>query len=142
MIAMIAAQQMTVSTLPVTMMKDASGLVNLIRNVAGAIGLAILATMLTHQTAAHMLDLATAVSQANPTSQDMMTGLTAMMTEGGMADPESGARKAFGFMMRKQASVLAFGDAFMFLAAGCWIAVGLSFFAAPGKLGAPPPGGH
>ncbi|MFB2351591.1 hypothetical protein ACETUS_30860, partial [Priestia megaterium] len=53
MMAMIAAQQMSVSTLPPSMMKDASALVNLIRNIGGAVGLAILTTVLSHQTAVH-----------------------------------------------------------------------------------------
>ncbi|OHB38602.1 MAG: MFS transporter, partial [Phenylobacterium sp. RIFCSPHIGHO2_01_FULL_70_10] len=57
MIAMIAAQQMSVSTLPVSMMKDASALVNLIRNIGGAVGLAVLTTVLSHQTALHFADL-------------------------------------------------------------------------------------
>ena len=143
MIAMIAAQQMSVSTLPVSMMKDASGLINLIRNVGGAIGLAVLSTILTHQTAVHYADLAAAVNTANPTSQAMLEGLTQMMAGGGMADPEAGARKAFFGMIHRQASVLSFGDAFAFLALGCWAAVALAFFAKPGKaMPAAQGGGH
>jgi MFS transporter, DHA2 family, multidrug resistance protein len=138
MIAMIAAQQMSVSTLPVSMMKDASGLINLMRNVGGAIGLALLSTILTHQTAVHYADLAAAVTITNPQSQGMLEGLTQMMAAGGVADPEGAARKAMGSMLHRQASTLSFGDAFMFLALGCWAAVGLAFFAKPGKLGAGP----
>jgi DHA2 family multidrug resistance protein len=142
MVAMIAAQQMSVATLPVTMMKDASGLINLIRNVAGAIGLAVLTTILSHQGAVHYMDLASAASQANAASAGMMDGLTAMMTEGGMADPEATARKAMSLMIHRQASVLSFGDAFAVLALGCWAAVGLAFLAKPGPaMGGPPQGG-
>jgi DHA2 family multidrug resistance protein len=139
MIAMVAAQMMTISTLPVTLMKEASGLINLIRNVAGAIGLAAIATILSHQTASHMADLATAVSTANPAGQGMLEGLTGMMREGGMADPEAGARKAFSMLLRRQAAVLSFGDAFMFLAVGCWFAAGLALFARPGAAMPGPP---
>jgi DHA2 family multidrug resistance protein len=135
MMAMIAAQQMSVSSLPVQMMKDASGLINLVRNVAGAIGLAVLTTILSHQNAVHYLDLASAVSTANPTSQEMMDGLTQMMGASGMADPDGGARKAFSFMLHKQAAVLSFGDAFAFLALGCWFASALGFLAPKGRLG-------
>ncbi len=142
MIAMIAAQQMSVSTLPVSMMKDASGLINLLRNVGGAIGLALLSTILSHQTAVHYADIAAAANTANPTSVAMLEHLTAMMSASGMADPEGGAAKAFSGMLHKQASVLSFGDAFMFLAAGCWAAVALAFFAKPGKPVAAPGGGH
>ena len=144
MIAMIAAQQMSVASLPVTMMKDASGLINLIRNVAGAIGLAVLSTILSHQGAIHYMDLASAAGQANASSAAMMDGLTAMMTEGGMADPEGTARKAMSLMIHRQAAVLSFGDAFAVLALGCWFAVGLAFFAKPAAAPAGPPqgGGH
>ncbi|WP_309606323.1 DHA2 family efflux MFS transporter permease subunit [Phenylobacterium sp.] len=132
MIAMIAAQMMTISTLPVTLMKDASGLINLIRNVAGAIGLAVIATILTHQTVAHYTDIAAAVSTANAVSQEMLSGLTAMMSGAGMADPDGGAHKAFSMLIRRQAAVLSFGDAFMFLSLGCWMAAFLALFARPG----------
>lgn len=138
MIAMIASQQMAVSTLPVSAMKDASGLINLVRNVAGAIGLALLSTILTHQAAVHYADLASAVSIANPQSTAMFDGLVQMMTAGGMADPEGGARKAFSMMMHRQASTLSFGDAFGVLAMGCWVAAALAFFARPGRPGAAP----
>lgn len=142
MIAMIAAQQMAVSSLPVTMMKDASGLINLIRNVAGAIGLALLSTVLSNQQAVHYADLATAVNTASPQAQSMLDGLTQMMTQGGMADPEAGARKAYSMMLHRQAAVLSFGDAFAALSFGCWAAVVLAFFAKPGKPGAMAGGGH
>ncbi len=133
MVAMIASQQMSISTLPVSMMKDASGLINLIRNVAGAIGLAMLTTILGTQSASHYADLAAAVSTANPVGQDMLTGLTGMMSESGMADPEGGARKAYSMMLHRQASVLAFGDAFWFLSLGCWAAVVMALFVRPAK---------
>ncbi|HEX7884603.1 MAG TPA: DHA2 family efflux MFS transporter permease subunit [Phenylobacterium sp.] len=144
MIAMIAAQQMTVSSLPVSMMKDASGLINLIRNVAGAMGLAMLTTILSHQGAVHFMDLASAASQANASSSAMMDGLTSMMTEGGMADPEATARKAMSMLLHRQAAVLSFGDAFAVLALSCWVAVALALFAKPGPAMSGPPrgGGH
>jgi len=139
MIALIAAQQMTITTLPVTLMKDASGLINLVRNVAGAIGLAGLTTILTDQQAVHYADIASAASVANPQSQDMLDGLTQMMGASGLADPEGAARKALGFLMHKQAAVLAFGDAFTFLSLACWLAVGLTVFVSKAARGIPAP---
>jgi DHA2 family multidrug resistance protein len=141
MIAMIAAQQMSIGTLPVSLMKDASGLINLIRNVAGAIGLAVLSTILSHQSAVHYMDLASAAGQANPTSQEMMAGLSQTMTAGGLADPDGTARKAMSLLLHRQAAVLSFGDAFGALSMGCWAAVFLAFFARPGPAIAPTPSG-
>jgi MFS transporter, DHA2 family, multidrug resistance protein len=143
MCAMIASQQLSISTLPVTQMKDASGLINLTRNVAGAIGLAMLTTILSHQNAVHYMDLASAANMANPTSSELMDGLNAMMSSGGMADPEGTARKAMSLMLHRKAAVLSFGDAFAVLALGCWAAVGLAFFARPAPTAAhQAPGGH
>jgi len=144
MMAMIAAQQMSIATLPVTMMKDASGLINLIRNVAGAIGLAMLTTVLSHQGAVHYMDLATAANQANPTTMGMLDGFTQMMQGAGLADPNGTAMKAMGGMMHRQAAVLSFGDAFAVLALGCWAAAFLALFARPGSPTAGPGegGGH
>jgi DHA2 family multidrug resistance protein len=138
MIAMISAQMMSISTLPVTEMKDASGLINLIRNVAGANGMAALATILSRQTAVHYADITSAVSTASPTGQGMMEGLSSMMS--GLTDPEGGARKAFSMLARRQAAVLSFGDAFTFLSVCCWIAAALALFARPAPeapMGAP-----
>jgi DHA2 family multidrug resistance protein len=144
MVAMIAAQQMSVASLPVTMMKDASGLINLIRNVGGAVGLAVLTTILSHQTAVHYMDIAAAASTANAASTGLMDGLTQVMGARGAADPEGMAAKAMGAMIRREASVLSFGDAFAALAMGCWVAMGLAFFTRPVKVdtGRPQGGGH
>ncbi len=146
MVAMIASQQMSVASLPVSQMKDASGLINLTRNVGGAVGLALLTTILSHQTAAHYMDLASASNMANANSAALLDGLTQMMTAGGLADPDAVARKAMGGMLHKQAAVMAFGDAFAFLAIGCWVAVGLALFTRPVKIQAGPAprpaGGH
>jgi len=138
MVAMIAAQQMAVASLPVTMMKDASGLINLVRNVAGAIGLAILSTVLSHQGAVHYMDLASAANMANANTTALMDDMTQMMTAGGVPDPETTARKAISGLMRREAATLSFGDAFAVLAMGCWIAAGLALFARPVKWDAAP----
>lgn len=142
MIAMIASQQMTVSTIPVSLMKDASALVNLTRNVGGAVGLALLSTALTQQTARHFMELSSAVSSASAQSQMLMSSLTARMAQLGLADPDGAGRKAFSMMLHREASILAFGDAFAMLAVGLAFAAVLALFAKPGSNQAPSGGGH
>ncbi|HEY9219928.1 MAG TPA: DHA2 family efflux MFS transporter permease subunit, partial [Phenylobacterium sp.] len=149
MMAMIASQQLSVSTLPPHMMKDASGLVNLVRNFGGAVGLAVLSTVLSHQTAVHLADISAAVNYGNLSSQQMLDGLTAMMQERGAADAEGAARKAFGFMIRQKAVVLGFGDGFYFLALGCVVAGFIALFSGKARAqgagpapAAPKAGGH
>jgi DHA2 family multidrug resistance protein len=138
MIAMIATQQITMSTLPPHMVKNASGLVNLSRNTGGAVGLALLATSITQQTALYYDDLTSKVTQGSPAA-GMMQGLTERMMQLGVADPGGAARKAIGGMMQQQATVMAFGDSFTLLAIGCFIAAGVSLLARPAKNAPPPP---
>ena len=144
MIAMIAASQMSISTLPLSMMKDGSGLLNLIRNVGGAVGLAMVTTILAHMSAVHLGELSASLNSSSLEAQEMMTQLSGMMQASGALDPDGGMRKLMGMMLRRQALVMAFADVFMFLTAGCAVAVGLALLArpAPAVPVQPPGGGH
>lgn len=133
MLAMIASQSMTVSTLRPQLMKDASAIVNLTRNVGGAVGLAALTTILGVQQRVHYTELSSAVSQGNAQAQGMLAGLTQMMTERGVADPLGAASKAYSMMIGREAVVLAYADAFFWLAVGSAAAAFLAVFAKPSK---------
>ncbi|CAN5318583.1 DHA2 family efflux MFS transporter permease subunit [soil metagenome] len=139
MIAMIATQQVTMSTLPPSMVKNASGLVNLSRNTGGAIGLALLATAITNQTALYYMGLSDGVIQGDPRMASMMQGLSARMTQLGVSDPDGATHKAIGGMLQQQATILAFGDSFTLLAYGCFAAAVISLLAKPVKNAPPPP---
>ena len=142
MLAMIAAQQVTMSTLPDHMVKNASGLVNLSRNVGGAFGLAFLNTSLTTNTAVHMGELTDRISQSNVQMQAMLAGMSQRFA--GSIDPEGAALKAVWGMLQRQATTLAFGDAFAMLAMACAVAAVVTLFARPVKAtpGAPPLEAH
>lgn len=133
MVAMIATSQLTMSTLPPPMIKDASGIMNLSRNTAGAIAMAYLSTTLTTQTANHMNALSSRVTIASVDAQAMIAGLTQMMAERGVADPTGAARKAFAHFLNQQASILAFGDGFTVLAIAGAVAAALALLAKPVK---------
>lgn len=133
MIAMIASQTVTMSTLPPAMVPNASGLVNLSRNVGGAMGLAMLNTTLTEKTALHMAELSSRVTASNGTATDLIAGLTARMEELGVANPVGAATKAFQGMIGQQATVLAFGDSFVVLAVAGAAAAVAALFAKPSK---------
>ncbi|MDO9474906.1 MAG: DHA2 family efflux MFS transporter permease subunit [Caulobacter sp.] len=137
MIAMIATTQLTMSTLAPELIKDASGLLNLSRNVGGAMGMAILSTSLTTRTAVHMSELSAKVSTASVEAQGMLAGLTARMQQLGVADPEGAAMKAFQYMIHQKAQVLAFGDGFALLAIGAVVAASLSLLTTPGNTPIP-----
>ncbi len=142
MTAMITAQNVTMSTLTPAMVKNASGLVNLARNVGGAMGLALLSTALTSQTALHLDELSAGVSAANANTQALIAGLTDRMTQLGLADPDGAARKAVFGMISRQATAQAFGDGFVLLAFGALAAGVVALFAKPGKVKAAPMESH
>jgi len=142
MIAMIASQQVTMSTLPPHMVKNASGLVNLSRNVGGAVGLALLNTSLTTNTASHMSELTQNISVANQGMQGMLAAMQERFA--GSADPAGAAMKAIYGMLNLQATTLAFGDAFAMLAIGCAFAAFVTLLSRPVKAApnAPPVEAH
>jgi DHA2 family multidrug resistance protein len=131
MIAMIASQQVTMSTLPPHMVKNASGLVNLSRNVGGAFGLALLNTALTENSAKHLGELSSAITLSNQQVQGLLNGLTQRFS--GSINPEASAHKALFGMLQKQATTLAFGDAFALLALACLAAAFITLMSKPGK---------
>lgn len=134
MLAMIASQQVTMSTLPPQMVKNASGLVNLSRNVGGAFGLAILNTSLTQNTAAHMGEMTQAIPQTDVRMQEMIAGLTERFANS--IDPQGSAMNAVWGMLQRQATTLAFGDAFALLAIACAFAAFVTLLSKPVKPGA------
>lgn len=131
MLAMIASQQVTMATLPPHMVKNASGLVNLSRNVGGAFGLAILNTSLTQNTALHMVELTSAIDQTNAGVKGMIAGMAERFS--GSIDPQAAAMKAFYGMLQRQATTLAFGDAFALLGIACACAAFVTLLSRPVK---------
>ncbi|MDX2233132.1 MAG: DHA2 family efflux MFS transporter permease subunit [Hyphomonadaceae bacterium] len=117
MLAMVASQQLTMATLPAPMVKNASGLLNLSRNVGGALGLALLSSVIGEGARARMIDMSARIAAADPQSQSMLQGLTERMEAMGVADPAGAAYKAFAAMIERQALTVVFGDAFAVLAA-------------------------
>jgi DHA2 family multidrug resistance protein len=131
MLAMIASQQVTMSTLPPHMVKNASGLVNLSRNVGGAFGLAFLNTTLLTGTAVHMGELTDRIDQTNGRMAELLAGMTERFS--GSIDPQGAAMQALAGMLRRQATTLAFGDAFAVLAVACAFAGFVTLLSRPVK---------
>lgn len=131
MMALIAAQQVTMSTLAPHLIKNASGIVNLARNVGGAFGLAVLNTTLTHQSAAHLENLSANLPNSSPQAHSMLDAITARMEALGLPNAHQGALKSLALLMERQANTLAFGDAFLLLAIACFFGIGLAWLAKP-----------
>ncbi len=69
MLCMVPINNIALGTLPPERMKNASGLFNLTRNLGGAVGLAVINTVLTHRNAFHYERMAEHVSWGSPEAE-------------------------------------------------------------------------
>jgi DHA2 family multidrug resistance protein len=113
MLAMIPVNNIALGTLAPERMKNASGLFNLTRNMGGAVGLALINTVLNDRTDLHISRLHDVVNWGNASAVDMLNTLTQRFQ--GMGDAQLMALKVLWQRVHQQASVMAYADAFYLL---------------------------
>jgi DHA2 family multidrug resistance protein len=125
--------------------QQASGLINLARQLGGSFGIAILATYVTTHTQIHRADLVTDVYAGSTLVQQRLAGLAANLASRGFT-PDAAQRGAYALLdqqVNRQAAMLSYNDA--------WILLLLSFLAvSPGifllrkarRQGGAPAGAH
>ncbi|MDR3510739.1 MAG: MDR family MFS transporter [Caulobacteraceae bacterium] len=92
---------------------SASALFNMIRNLGGAIGIAVLQTVMTAREHFHSDVLTAQVSLLGPATRARLAGLTHMFMVRGVSDPDLARHKAIvaaGQAVRRQASIMAYSD--------------------------------
>jgi MFS transporter, DHA2 family, multidrug resistance protein len=116
MFCFIPINNLALGTLPPAMMKNASGLFNLTRNLGGALGLAVIHTLLNDRLDLHLQRLHESVSWLRPIAVERLALLTQSLVAklGPMAD--SVALKTLARTVRQQALVMSFSDVFLALA--------------------------
>jgi DHA2 family multidrug resistance protein len=105
---------------------SASGLFNMMRNLGGAIGIAVLQTLLTKREQYHSNVLMQSVSLFEQATRNRIAQLTQYFVNHGVIDPADAAHRALvaiGQTVQKQAYVLAFSDTFYLLGAGLLVAL-------------------
>jgi len=115
MFAMVPITNLALGTLPPDRLKNASGLYNLTRNLGGAVGLALLNTVLNDRTDLHLARLHDSVTWSRGPATEMLAALTARFSNFG-PDAQTMAIKQMTLMAHQQGSVMAFGDVFLMLA--------------------------
>jgi DHA2 family multidrug resistance protein len=107
---------------------SASGLFNMTRNLGGAIGIALLQTILTKREQFHSNVLMNAVSQFNEATRQRIADLTHYFLAHGVSDVATAQHQAviaIGRTVRKQATIMAYGDTFVFMGLALVISFGL-----------------
>ena len=115
MICMVPINNLALGTLAPDKMKSASGLYNLMRNLGGAVGLAMIATLLTDRGALHTARLQEGLNWANSEVLRQMNMLTANLQANGISDSSTAALSQMAGRIAQQATVMSFIDIFTLL---------------------------
>jgi MFS transporter, DHA2 family, multidrug resistance protein len=113
MCAMVPTNTIALGTLPPERVKNASALFNLMRNLGGALGLAVINQVLNERTDLHIARLQERVHWGNATATETLNMLTQKMQ--GMGDAALMAMKQLSQIVHRQAAVMGYGDAFFLL---------------------------
>src|SRR6201997_5043798 len=114
MCAMVPTNNIALGTLAPDRVKNASGLFNLMRNLGGAVGLAIINEVLNDRTDLHIVRLQDRVTWGNATAVETLNMLTQCAQ--GLGDSTLMALKQLSQIVHRQAAVMSYGDTFFMLA--------------------------
>jgi DHA2 family multidrug resistance protein len=112
MFCMIPANVIALGRLEPNTLKDASGLYNLLRNLGGALGLAVLNTQLVERSSMHYQQLAERVSAGRGVAEGWLAGLAERYNAMIPGDGQLAALKTLNGFVHREALVLAFADCF------------------------------
>ena len=120
MTSMIPVSMLALGTLPPERIKNASGLFNLTRNLGGAVGLAVITTILNDRWDLHIARLHEAVSWTSSAATERVSALSRGFSALG-SNAEIAALSTIAKSVKREALVMAFSDVFLVLAVifGC-----------------------
>ncbi len=114
MMCMVPINNIALGTLPPARIRGASGLFNLTRNLGGAVGLAIISTVLSNRQDLHYERLRESMDWGKKAAVDQLNNMAANLNAVGL-DGTTGALKQMVQLATKQAVVMSFSDVFMIL---------------------------
>ncbi len=114
MLVMIPITNTALGTMPPQKLKNASGLFNLTRNLGGAVGLAVINTLLNKRLDLHLARLHEQVAWGRTAAEETLSKLTDQMAQFG-SDASLAATKKVAQIVRQQATVMAIADVFFAL---------------------------
>jgi len=142
MLCMVPINNLALGTMSPARIKNASGLFNLTRNLGGAIGLAIINTVLDKRMDLHLERLREATVWGRDVVDNTMTMMTGAFASRG-PDAELAATRQLALMVRRQAEVMGLADVFLAIAVfymcTFWLA---AFMRRPAMAGGGGGGGH
>lgn len=116
MICMVPINNVALGTLSPDRVRGASGVFNLTRNLGGAVGLAVINTILTQRQHEHYARLSEHVQWGNPEAMDQLRNMAATYSSHGLDGTAIAIQKMSG-IVQQQATILSFADIFVLLTA-------------------------
>jgi DHA2 family multidrug resistance protein len=129
---------------PKERMNNATGMINLARNIGGSVGISLVTTLQARLMQSHQLRLVENLSPVNPQYMAMLHGLAAALRTRG-SDAVEAAKQAQALLygeMQRQAAMLAFIDVFWILGVLCLGMIPLMFVLKKSPMHGPPPSAH
>ena len=121
---MVPTTTLAIGLLKPEQVANASGIFTSIRNLGGAIGIALLNTMMLHFRSLHEQELAAGMDPARPEVQDYITRTTAAMQLNGAADPHAMAVAQLAMRMKQEALIMTFNNLFFWMAVSFILVLG------------------
>ncbi len=112
MLCFLPINTLSLGLLPVEEVKNASGLYNLMRNLGGAIGLAVANTEIINLTKTHYAAIRESVSATRYSVQTALEVLSQNLSQHGLPDPQAGALKQITALALREAEVMTFNNLF------------------------------
>jgi DHA2 family multidrug resistance protein len=133
MFLFLPVNTLALGTMAPHQLKNASGLYNLMRNLGGAIGLAIINTVTTQRDAAHVLHLQEQVNWARPGAMQFVNKLTQAMTPDLGPAAHIAALARISAIVHREALTLSYNDVLLLMAGVFFLAVPLTLLLAKPK---------
>ena len=114
MLCMVTITNVSLGTLSPMQLRGASGLFNLTRNLGGAVGLAIINTVMNSRMDLHLARLHEAVSWGKPPAEETLANMTGALSSLG-SDAGVAALSKLAGIVRRQAMTMAIADVFLLL---------------------------
>lgn len=116
MLCFLPINTLALGLLPVEEVKNASGLYNLMRNLGGAIGLAVASTLTLYLNKAHYAILRESVTATDIPVQELLSGLKQTMSNVLLAEPQTAVLKKLDLLAWREAEVMTFNNLFQIIA--------------------------
>ena len=116
MLCFLPINTLTLGLLPIEEVKNASGLYNLMRNLGGAIGLAVANTLILYLNKSHYSQLSESINATDSNTQALLLGLEQQLDASLVDNPHSAALLQFTSLAWREAGVMTFNNLFQYIA--------------------------